>query len=112
MASCPKCEAKVPAHTTVCSACGTAIVAHRAHGFLNTIYSHLPHSHIEHRKKNAPKTASDQRKPMGPIGRFNTFLGLKIANVVGTMWCAYVFAALALVSLPEAIKGGTAPLIA
>jgi hypothetical protein len=28
------------------------------------------------------------------------------------MWCAYLFAALALVSLPEAIKGGTATLVA
>ena len=28
------------------------------------------------------------------------------------MWCAYMFAALALVSLPDAIHGGRAPLIA
>ena len=28
------------------------------------------------------------------------------------MWCAYAFAGLALISLPAAIKGGTAPLIA
>ncbi|MDE2391101.1 MAG: hypothetical protein KGL65_05775, partial [Rhodospirillales bacterium] len=35
-----------------------------------------------------------------------------ITNTVGTMWCAYVFAAIALVSLPEAIKGGVATLIA
>ena len=28
------------------------------------------------------------------------------------MWCAYAFTILALISLPEAIKGGTAPLIA
>jgi hypothetical protein len=28
------------------------------------------------------------------------------------MWCAYVFAALALISLPEAIRGGKAPLVA
>jgi hypothetical protein len=28
------------------------------------------------------------------------------------MWCAYIFAALALISLPEAIRGGTAPLVA
>jgi hypothetical protein len=27
------------------------------------------------------------------------------------MWCAYVFAAIALVSLPEAIHGGTAALV-
>ena len=28
------------------------------------------------------------------------------------MWCAYAFALLALISLPEAIKGGTATLVA
>jgi hypothetical protein len=28
------------------------------------------------------------------------------------MWCAYVFAAIALISLPEALRGGTAPLVA
>ncbi len=44
--------------------------------------------------------------------RFNDWLAVKITNIVGTMWCAYAFAALALVSLPAAIKGGTATLIA
>lgn len=44
--------------------------------------------------------------------RFNDWLAIKITDVVGTMWCAYAFAGLALISLPEAIKGGTATLIA
>jgi hypothetical protein len=44
--------------------------------------------------------------------RFNTALGVKITEAVGTMWCAYLFAALALVSLPQAINGGTATLVA
>ena len=44
--------------------------------------------------------------------RFNDWLAVKITNVVGTMWCAYAFAALALISLPEAINGGIAPLVA
>ncbi len=39
-----------------------------------------------------------------PIGRFNTFIALKITKAVGSMWCAYVFALLALISLPSAIK--------
>jgi len=46
------------------------------------------------------------------IDRFNTWLALRITNSVSTMWCAYVFAFLALISLPEAIKGGSATLIA
>ena len=44
--------------------------------------------------------------------RFNDWLAVTITNVVGTMWCAYAFAALAVVSLPAAIAGGTATLIA
>ena len=42
---------------------------------------------------------------------FNDWLAVKITNVVGTMWCAYAFAGLALISLPQAIRGGTATLI-
>lgn len=39
-----------------------------------------------------------------PIGRMNTWVALRITNTVGSMWCAYAFAALALVSLPAAIR--------
>ncbi len=46
------------------------------------------------------------------LSGFNGWFAVKITNGVGTMWCAYIFAGLALISLPEAIKGGTAPLIA
>ncbi len=81
------------------------------HHLLNDIFTHIPHPHIAHRKKNPPQPASDATKPPGPIGRFNTFLGVKITDAVGTMWCAYIFAALALVSLPDAIHAGTPQLI-
>ena len=35
--------------------------------------------------------------------RFNSAVGLKITILVGTMWCAYLFAVIALVSLPDNI---------
>jgi hypothetical protein len=35
--------------------------------------------------------------------RFNAAVGLKITVLVGTMWCAYVFAGIALISLPDNI---------
>lgn len=35
--------------------------------------------------------------------KFNDWLALKITNAVGSMWCAYIFTAIALVSLPSAI---------
>ncbi len=37
------------------------------------------------------------------IGRFNTKVALAVTNSVGSMWCAYIFAVLALISLPAAI---------
>jgi len=44
--------------------------------------------------------------------RFNDWLAIGITRIVGTMWCAYAFAGLALISLPAAVRGGTATLIA
>lgn len=38
------------------------------------------------------------------MGRLNTRLAVGITKVVGSMWCAYAFALLALVSLPAAIQ--------
>ena len=43
--------------------------------------------------------------------RFNDWLGVKITQSVGTMWCAYAFAGLALISLPASIHQGTQALI-
>jgi hypothetical protein len=40
------------------------------------------------------------------IGRFNTWLALGITRRVGTMWVAYLFAAIALISLPAALASG------
>ena len=44
------------------------------------------------------------------IGRINTRLALGITKRVGSMWCAYLFALLALISLPAAI-GSHDPII-
>jgi hypothetical protein len=38
------------------------------------------------------------------IGRFNTKVAVKITKSVGSMWCAYAFALIALISLPSAIR--------
>lgn len=47
---------------------------------------------------------------MGRVNDFNRKLAEKITSAVSTMWCAYIFAAIALISLPAAIKSGD-PLI-
>ena len=72
------------------------------------IFEHHPHPHIESRKKRAPKAKAPQE---GPVARFNSFLGEGITKSVGTMWCAYAFAIIAFISLPEAIHTGTSALI-
>jgi hypothetical protein len=38
------------------------------------------------------------------IGRFNTRVAVAVTKTVGSMWCAYAFALLALISLPAAIS--------
>lgn len=69
-------------------------------------FPHIPHPRILERKADGPKLIEDEH-----IG-FNGRLAILITNTVGTMWCAYLFAILALLSLPDAVRGGLAPLIA
>lgn len=66
---------------------------------------HVPNPWISERSKVGPHLTKNER-----IG-FNGRLALIITNLVGTMWCAYLFAILALISLPAAIAGGTATII-
>ena len=43
---------------------------------------------------------------MSKISDFNEKLAAKITSGVATMWCAYAFAIIALVSLPSALRSG------
>ena len=40
----------------------------------------------------------------GDVGRFNNWLAVHITRAVGTMWAAYLFVVIALVSLPQALN--------
>jgi hypothetical protein len=40
----------------------------------------------------------------GPLGLFNTRVAVRITKSIGSMWCAYVFALIALISLPAALR--------
>jgi hypothetical protein len=40
----------------------------------------------------------------GSIGQFNTWLAVLVTKSVGTMWAAYLFVLIGLVSLPQAFK--------
>jgi len=43
---------------------------------------------------------------MNFLKKLNQRIAQKITSAVATMWCAYLFAAIALISLPTAIKSG------
>ena len=43
----------------------------------------------------------------GPMGRANAWLASRITGIVGTMYCAYVFTAIAFIALPTAIHQGS-----
>ena len=45
---------------------------------------------------------------MSRVNEFNTRLAKKITSGVATMWCAYIFAAIALISLPQALASRNA----
>jgi hypothetical protein len=68
--------------------------------------AHVDHPQIARRKEHGVHTTA--REHTG----FNGWLAVTITNLVATMWCAYLFTILALISLPEAIRGGTGPLVA
>lgn len=67
---------------------------------------HISNPRIEERAKSGPHLTKHEH-----VG-FNGRLAMIITNAVSTMWCAYIFAGIALISLPAAINGGTATLIA
>jgi hypothetical protein len=72
---------------------------------MTEIFHHVPHPHVAARKETGPtKTADLRTKGKGPVGRLNARFGVFVTVAVGTMWCAYLFTLLALVSLPSALQ--------
>jgi hypothetical protein len=78
------------------------------------IFDYHPHPHIEQRKASGPPTVAQARRQLhgpGKIARLNSKIGLRITLIVGTMWTAYLFTLLALVSAPSAFKSGNTIII-
>jgi len=75
-----------------------------------SIYRYIPHRRTQQKMEGAtpPVKVVDQLPHGNPAARFNQWFAVKVTTGVGTMWCAYAFAALALVSLPSAIASGSA----
>lgn len=63
------------------------------------LFEHVPHPRITERRTRGPAKVAEQAP-----SNFNGRLALIITGIVGTMWCAYAFAVLALVVLPQAVK--------
>jgi len=77
---------------------------------MSDIFKYVPHPRIQARKEHGPPKVADVAMPgvNAPwYRRFNAGFAVKITQGVGTMWCAYAFAALAFVSLPSAIRSGS-----
>lgn len=69
------------------------------------IFHHVPHPRIGQRRHERPPKTTDMR-----LG-FNGRVGVFITTVVGTMWAAYIFTVLALISLPAALHTGDTVII-
>ena len=67
--------------------------------------AYTPNPRIAERQKVGPHLTKDEH------AGFNGRLAVIITAAVSTMWCAYIFALIALISLPAAIQGGTPALI-
>jgi hypothetical protein len=67
---------------------------------MRVTFEHRPHPRIAARKKTGPPKTTDEH-----VG-LNGKVALVLTGAVGTMWCAYAFAILALLVVPQAVSGG------
>ena len=68
-------------------------------------YEYKEHPHIEARKAKGPAVSKRHHMSQAKLG-LNERIGLAVTKRVGTMWAAYVFFGLSLVSLPAALSSG------
>jgi len=68
-------------------------------------YQYKPHPHVEARKIKGPAVSKRSHVNKAKLS-LNDRIGLGVTKRVGTMWAAYIFLALTLVSLPAALQSG------
>jgi len=71
----------------------------------------LPVKSRQHLARVVRFNPSEIKKALGEVEGFNAKVALVITRSVGTMACAYLFALLALISLPDAIRAGRPAII-
>jgi hypothetical protein len=77
----------------------------------HAIYNYIPHRRTKAKLEgnlDKPVTVAGQLPGGNGMARFNAWFAVKVTNGVGTMWCAYAFAVIALISLPQAISSHSA----
>ncbi len=78
-------------------------------------FKYIEHPRIAELEREHPITVKETAKKRANektgIQKFNSKLGLGITTTVGTMWAAYVFVLLSLVSLPSVIASHDAVVI-
>lgn len=77
-----------------------------------SLYQHIPHPHIARHRQLGPVKVADQLPQGNAVQRLNARFAVRITKMVGSMWCAYLFAAFDLLSLPAAIRGGISTIVA
>src|ERR1700757_3022074 len=80
---------------------------------MSSIYEYVRHPRLAQLRARQPIKTSHFRglDHQNWMVRFNARFGLWITVIVGTMWCAYIFTLLALISLPAAIHSHDAIII-
>ena len=68
-------------------------------------YEYKEHPHVEARKAKGPAVSKRHTNRKAELG-LNERIGLGVTKRVGTMWAAYAFFGLTLVSLPAALTSG------
>jgi hypothetical protein len=72
-----------------------------------SIYTYDPHPRTMTKLGGVldkPVRVAEQLPHGNAVAKFNAWFAVKVTNGVGTMWCAYAFAIIAFISLPQAIS--------
>ena len=67
---------------------------------MRVTFEHHPHPHVAARRRGASTPSGDKKLNL------NGRIALVLTTAVGTMWCAYIFALIALLAVPQALAGG------
>jgi hypothetical protein len=79
-----------------------------------TLYTHTPHPHIPRNANERRQAEQAAKVAAGGVSGFNERIAIKLSDAVSTMWTAYAFTALALITIFAVLGwfGVLSPLVA